>query len=185
MNSLCSATALESDEQPLSATGADASLHVGSGDGSELPALLGVLVENLFESLARHLAADHLLAHFDDLVRVHSAPSIGKLGLILTHSLPGERLMGYRDGLRNLGGRSERQARTLLASSREGQLQPGVRRRPGERRRTEGTRRGYVHVDTEFDATWKPEANTDIVYPRTLVIHDRIGLTLGNSSVIR
>ena len=39
---------------------------------------------------------------------------------------------------------------------------------------------GLVHVDTEFDARWRPEANTDTVYPRTLVIHDRIGLTLGN-----
>lgn len=39
---------------------------------------------------------------------------------------------------------------------------------------------GYVHVDTKFDATWKPEANTDTVYPRTLVIHDRIGLSLNN-----
>jgi FlgD Ig-like domain len=40
---------------------------------------------------------------------------------------------------------------------------------------------GYVHVDTKFDAQWKPEANTDTVYPRTLVIHDRVGLSLNNS----
>jgi hypothetical protein len=40
---------------------------------------------------------------------------------------------------------------------------------------------GPVHVDTRFDATWAPEANTDTVYPRTLVIHDWIGITLDNS----
>jgi hypothetical protein len=39
---------------------------------------------------------------------------------------------------------------------------------------------GYVHVDTKFDVTWRPEANTDTVYPRTTVIHDRIGITLNN-----
>jgi hypothetical protein len=43
---------------------------------------------------------------------------------------------------------------------------------------------GLLHVDTKFDARWKPAYNgngSDTVYPRTLVIYDWIGLTLGNS----
>jgi hypothetical protein len=61
-------TALEGDKEALGPPRSNPTLHIGTSDRLELPALGSVLVEELLELAAGHLAADQALPDFDDLV---------------------------------------------------------------------------------------------------------------------
>src|SRR3954471_2201564 len=61
---------LEGDEHTLDATTAKPALDVHGGDGTQLPALLCVLVQHLLQLVTGHLAAEHALTKFHDLVLV-------------------------------------------------------------------------------------------------------------------
>src|SRR5688572_10859986 len=61
---------LEGHQHTLGATGADPALDLDGGDGLDLPALPGVLVEHTLELARGHLAADEPFANLDDLVLV-------------------------------------------------------------------------------------------------------------------
>ena len=63
---------LEGDEHAIDTTRSDTSLHLDSGDRLERPALRAVVVENLLELVAGHLAADESLTKLDHLVLRHS-----------------------------------------------------------------------------------------------------------------
>src|SRR6185436_3350443 len=65
--------ALERHEQSLDATRTDATLHLRRGDRLQPPALRRLLVEDVLQLVARHLAAEHLLADLHDLVCVSHA----------------------------------------------------------------------------------------------------------------
>jgi hypothetical protein len=66
------------DEETFDPARPDAALDFNGGDRPELQALSGMLVENLFELVAGHLAADHALAELDHrvLVAVRHATTI-------------------------------------------------------------------------------------------------------------
>src|SRR4051812_43845634 len=61
---------LEGDQDALHASRSHAALHVDGRDRSELPALTSVLVQDLLQLVAGHLAADHPLADLLHLVLV-------------------------------------------------------------------------------------------------------------------
>ncbi len=82
------------DEETFDPARPDAAPDLDGGDRPELPALSGMLVENLFEVVAGHLAADHALAELDHrvLVAVRHATTIVAASR-LTSASPDGRLL--------------------------------------------------------------------------------------------
>ena len=60
----------EGDQQTIYSTRANTAFDLDGGDGPELPSVAGLVIQETFQLLTGHLAADHLLANLYDLVLV-------------------------------------------------------------------------------------------------------------------